>query len=185
MNLERRDGNVYLTPTEVPQPSVAPLSTNPSWEWMSEMNDSSWRDTMFDMALECADWCDELISTASTAYDAQKRAVSRSQAPLPAETAPPVPEPIRAPLPMPVDAWLATSGDEVVILMDDDTSILLPVRRIADTHTYHTLTVRGRTWAIWQAAKGQMERLGFSAIKEAGHWQLKFRPPMARNSVNL
>ena len=82
---------------------------------------------------------------------------------------------IRPAMPSVETAWKDITEEEIILVMQDETSHLMPCRQIGS----HWMTTRVpvAVWKIWEGQKEEMKRLGFRASKDAGQWQLEFFPP--------
>ena len=72
----------------------------------------------------------------------------------------------------PVEAYL--SGDEVVLVMSDDTSRRAPVPDLPAPNRYEVMGAVQPFWDAWNANKAQMKALGFHAIKQNRKWYLRW-----------
>lgn len=80
--------------------------------------------------------------------------------------------------PRPVAAWIAY--DEAVIVLADDTSILVPVRRLRNSARFTLMNVPERVWDLWHSAQDEMKSFGFDAKQEGRSWELSIQPTMPR-----
>ena len=144
MNLTRHNGNVFLSPDRQPKNTMPdPDGTKPSWEFDSDTNEESWKDTLFDMGKEC--------------HEIKAREQASRE-------------------PAPVEAWLGSCEDEVVIVLDNDTSLLMGVRHIAGRGYESLFTPDTPISALWNRHKEKMRNLGFNMYKiHDGTWRMVFR----------
>ena len=158
--------NLFLTPAvqRTPSESAVGVGSRPSWDFNSPDNHESWRDVFVEMA----------AGSPSTPDNAPESPTSETYAPELVHTPAQPSTPIREAMPLPIDAWLARCNDEVVVRLDNDTSLLIAVRRLADSQTFRSLTVTQPVWDVWRGAKDAMKRLGFRALKERGQWILEW-----------
>ena len=147
MNLTKRDGNVYMTPDSQPPPAMPdPDGTRPSWDFDSETNAESWKDILFDMGRECK----------------EVKAREKAQRKL-------------AATPKPVDAWVTSDDSEIILVMADDTSHIIPARFIAGRGFESLFPPKKAVWAVWDAHRETMKSLGFNKYKAYDGWKLTLR----------
>ena len=158
--------SVFLTPAQqrTPSESAIGVGSRPSWDFNSPDNVESWHDVFVEMATEGS----------STPDNAPESPTSDTYAPELVHTPAQPSTPIREAMPLPVDAWLARCGDEIVLRMSNEKSLLIAVRRLADSQTFRSVAVTQSVWNVWRGAKDAMKRLGFRVVKERGQWILEW-----------
>ena len=72
-------------------------------------------------------------------------------------------------------AFIGVTGDEVVVLEDNEYSHLLPVRQIADSEVYESLTVPEWFTTFWHEEKTLMKCIGFTMHKLSTGWKIRWR----------
>ena len=75
----------------------------------------------------------------------------------------------------PVDA-VVNARREVVIMLDDNTSIIAPVHEIDTEFRYLITRISNRVWDLWVNSQEQMEKLGFAITTVGAKSRMTFRP---------
>lgn len=83
--------------------------------------------------------------------------------------------------PRPVAAWIAV--DEVIIVLEDDTSIQVPVRRLRNSARFVLMNIPQKVWDIWHTATDEMRAFGFERKEEGRSAELSIQPTMPRPSL--
>ena len=156
MKMEQREGNVFLSPAYPIQTPRTPTQTPcvPLWTEDSDDNHESWKEVFIEMG-------------EATREVQARQARSQPKADL------------RPALPQPIQACI--SGDEIIIGLNDDSRILVPVRDLPGG-SYELMAVPQKVWDLWNAAKPLMKGLGFRATKQRNQWYLRFRPAAEDNA---
>ena len=71
-------------------------------------------------------------------------------------------------------AWMATCGDEVIVL-DDGITRQLPVRQIADSLVYEVMTLPRWWHELWTNEQTMLKMLGFTMHKLSTGWTIRWR----------
>lgn len=151
--------SVFLTPKATPE-STMPVNadgTTPLWAHSSPDNNASWRETFMEMADECIEF-------------QKQREPELADPPEPPRMPPPTK--IRKALSAPKDAWKSKAHEDVILLLEDDTSYRLPVRQVGVT--WVSMQIPQKVWDLWHACNAKMRQLGFTAFKEHDRWQLRY-----------
>ena len=144
MNLKRREGNVFFSPTAAPQPTPPMTHELPRYEFTSTENTENWRAIFDEMFAEC------------------QEPVKRSQAPLPKpKPKPPIPEPLKKPSSRPHKAWVNPTDKTVFLTTEDDKLYQLPARLTPDGRFWILMNAPMALKAYWEYHKSDMMELGF------------------------
>lgn len=171
---QHRKFGVFMTPVEQPivaAPTCHALGATPTWAVDSEDNVMSWWDVFTEMARECAEFS-KAQAVPDDTFDTPEPPAKADPS---IEPGPVAQKAMRYQLPVPVKAWKSKSENDVCILLDDDTTLLMSVRQIG-SH-WISVFVSQRIWTHWRVNKAKMKALGFRAKKENGRWQLSFHAP--------
>lgn len=145
MNLKpHKRYSAFLSPTEVPQPTVAPRTDIPRYEFTSIENTENWRNVFDEMFAEC------------------QPVKKRSQAPLPKpRPKPPVPKPLAKPASRPNKAWVNPTDKTVFLVTEDETLYQLAARMTPDGRFWILMNTPHAVRAYWEYHKADMMALGF------------------------